>query len=143
MNTVYLDELSVGQSAQMVRTVTEADIVLFAQVSGDNNPVHLDEAFAAQTPFKTRIAHGMLSAAYISAVIGTQLPGPGTIYMQQALRFKRPVKIGDEVTTIATISEIDPVKGRVSIDTVCLVGGKPVIEGEALVMAPRKPDGAA
>jgi 3-hydroxybutyryl-CoA dehydratase len=127
----------------MVRTVTEADIVLFAQVSGDNNPVHLDEAFAAQTPFKTRIAHGMLSAAYISAVIGTQLPGPGTIYMQQALRFKRPVKIGDEVTTIATISEIDPVKGRVSIDTVCLVGGKPVIEGEALVMAPRKPDGAA
>ncbi len=143
MNTVYLDDLSVGQSAQMVRTVTEADIVLFAQVSGDNNPVHLDEAFAAQTPFKTRIAHGMLSAAYISAVIGTQLPGPGTIYMQQALRFKRPVKIGDEVTTIATISEIDPVKGRVSIDTVCLVGGKPVIEGEALVMAPRKPDGAA
>ena len=143
MNTVYLDELSVGQSAQMVRTVTEADIVLFAQVSGDNNPVHLDEAFAAQTPFKTRIAHGMLSAAYISAVIGTQLPGPGTIYMQQALRFKRPVKIGDEVTTIATISEIDPVKGRVSIDTVCLVGGKPVIEGEALVMAPRKLDGAA
>ncbi len=143
MNTVYLDELSVGQSAQMVRNVTEADIVLFAQVSGDNNPVHLDEAFAAQTPFKTRIAHGMLSAAYISAVIGTQLPGPGTIYMQQALRFKRPVKIGDEVTTIATISEIDPVKGRVSIDTVCLVGGKPVIEGEALVMAPRKPDGAA
>lgn len=143
MNTVYLDELSLGQSAQMVRTVTEADIVLFAQVSGDNNPVHLDEAFAAQTPFKTRIAHGMLSAAYISAVIGTQLPGPGTIYMQQALRFKRPVKIGDEVTTIATISEIDPIKGRVSIDTVCLVGGKPVIEGEALVMAPRKPDGAA
>jgi 3-hydroxybutyryl-CoA dehydratase len=143
VNTIYLDELSVGQSAQMVRTVTEDDIVLFAQVSGDNNPVHLDEAFAAQTPFKTRIAHGMLSAAYISAVIGTQLPGPGTIYMQQALRFKRPVKIGDEVTTIATISEIDPVKGRVSIDTVCLVGGKPVIEGEALVMAPRKSDGAA
>ena len=143
MNTVYLDDLSVGQSAQMVRTVTEADIVLFAQVSGDNNPVHLDEAFAAQTPFKTRIAHGMLSAAYISAVIGTQLPGPGTIYMQQALRFKRPVKIGDEVTTIATVTEIDPVKGRVSIETVCLVGGKPVIEGEALVMAPRKPDGAA
>lgn len=143
MKTVYLDELSVGQSAQMVRIVTEADIVLFAQVSGDHNPVHLDEAFAAQTPFKTRIAHGMLSAAYISAVIGTQLPGPGTIYMQQALRFKRPVKIGDEVTTIATISEIDPIKGRVSIDTVCLVAGKPVIEGEALVMAPRKLDGAA
>lgn len=143
MKTVYLDELSVGQSAQMVRIVTEADIVLFAQVSGDHNPVHLDEAFAAETPFKTRIAHGMLSAAYISAVIGTQLPGPGTIYMQQALRFKRPVKIGDEVTTIATISEIDPIKGRVSIDTVCLVAGKPVIEGEALVIAPRKLDGAA
>ena len=143
MKTLYLDELSVGQSAQMVRTVTEADIVQFAEVSGDNNPVHLDEAFAAQTPFKTRIAHGMLSAAYISAVIGTQLPGPGTIYMQQALRFKRPVKIGDEVTTVATITEIDPVKGRVSLDTVCLVGGKPVIEGEALVMVPRKPGSAA
>ncbi len=143
MKTHYLDELSLGQSAQMVRTVTEADIVQFAEVSGDNNPVHLDEAFAAQTPFKTRIAHGMLSAAYISAVIGTQLPGPGTIYMQQALRFKRPVMIGDEVTTVATITEIDPVKGRVSLDTVCLVGGKPVIEGEALVMAPRKPDSAA
>ena len=143
MKTHYLDELSLGQSAQMVRTVTEADIVQFAEVSGDNNPVHLDEAFAAQTPFKTRIAHGMLSAAYISAVIGTQLPGPGTIYMQQALRFKRPVKIGDEVTTVATITEIDPVKGRVSLDTVCLVGGKPVIEGEALVIAPRKPDTAA
>jgi 3-hydroxybutyryl-CoA dehydratase len=143
VKTHYLDELSLGQSAQMVRTVTEADIVQFAEVSGDNNPVHLDEAFAAQTPFKTRIAHGMLSAAYISAVIGTQLPGPGTIYMQQALRFKRPVMIGDEVTTVATITEIDPVKGRVSLDTVCLVGGKPVIEGEALVMAPRKPDSAA
>lgn len=143
MKTIYLDELSVGQTAQMVRTVTEADIILFAQVSGDNNPVHLDEEFAAQTPFKTRIAHGMLSAAYISAVIGTQLPGPGTIYMQQALRFKRPVKIGDEVTTLATISEIDLIKGRVTVDTVCLVGGKPVIEGEALVMAPRKPDTAA
>ncbi len=143
MKTIYLDELSVGQTAQMVRTVTEADITLFAQVSGDNNPVHLDEEFAAQTPFKTRIAHGMLSAAYISAVIGTQLPGPGTIYMQQALRFKRPVKIGDEVTTLATISEIDLIKGRVTVDTVCLVGGKPVIEGEALVMAPRKPDAAA
>ena len=87
MKSVYLDELSLGQSAEMVRTVHEADIVMFAEVSGDNNPVHLDEAYAAQTPFKTRIAHGMLSAAYISAVIGTQLPGPGTIYMQQALRF--------------------------------------------------------
>jgi 3-hydroxybutyryl-CoA dehydratase len=140
VKSVYLDELSLGQSAEMVRTVHEADIVMFAEVSGDNNPVHLDEAYAAQTPFKTRIAHGMLSAAYISAVIGTQLPGPGTIYMQLALRFKRPVKIGDEVTTKAVVTAIDLEKGRVTIETVCYVGGKPVIEGEALVMAPRKPE---
>ncbi|MDH4384868.1 MAG: MaoC family dehydratase, partial [Caulobacter sp.] len=99
MQGLFLEDLSLGQTAELVRTVDEAAIVAFAQVTGDENPVHLDEAYAATTAFKTRIAHGMLSAAYISAVIGTQLPGPGTIYMQQALRFKRPVKIGDEVTT--------------------------------------------
>jgi len=138
MQGLFLEELSVGQSADLVRTVGEADIVAFAAVSGDNNPVHLDADYAAGTSFGERIAHGMLSASYISAVIGTQLPGPGAIYLSQALRFKRPVKIGDEVTARATISEIDTAKARVTLTTVCLVNGKPVIEGEALIMVPRK-----
>jgi len=138
MQGLFLEELSVGQSADLVRTVGEADIVAFAAVSGDNNPVHLDADYAAGTSFGERIAHGMLSASYISAVIGTRLPGPGAIYLSQALRFKRPVKIGDEVTARATISEIDTAKARVTLTTVCLVNGKPVIEGEALIMVPRK-----
>ena len=138
MQGLFLEELSVGQSADLVRTVGEADIIAFAAVTGDNNPVHLDAAFAATTSFGERIAHGMLSAGYISAVIGTQLPGPGAIYLSQALRFKRPVKIGDEVTARATITEIDAAKARVTLATVCLVNGKPVVEGEALIMVPRK-----
>lgn len=138
MQGLYLEDLSVGQSADLVRTVGEADIIAFAAVTGDNNPVHLDADYAATTGFGERIAHGMLSAGYISAVIGTQLPGPGAIYMSQSLRFKRPVKIGDEVTARATITEIDAAKARVTLATVCLVNGKPVVEGEALIMVPRK-----
>jgi len=138
MQGLFLEELSVGQSADLVRTVGEADIIAFAAVTGDNNPVHLDAEFAATTSFGERIAHGMLSAGYISAVIGTQLPGPGAIYLSQSLRFKRPVKIGDEVTARATITEIDAAKARVTLATVCLVNGKPVVEGEALIMVPRK-----
>ena len=138
MQGLFLEDLSVGQSAELVRTVGEADIEAFAAVTGDNNPVHLDAAFAATTSFGERIAHGMLSAGYISAVIGTQLPGPGAIYLSQALRFKRPVKIGDAVTARATITEIDEAKARVTLATVCLVNGKPVLEGEALIMVPRK-----
>lgn len=138
MQGKFLEELSVGQSAELVRTVGEADIVAFAEVTGDNNPVHLDADYAAQTSFGERIAHGMLSAGYISAVLGTTLPGPGAIYLSQTLRFKRPVKIGDEVTARATITEIDEAKARITFATVCLVGGKPVVEGEAMVMVPRK-----
>jgi 3-hydroxybutyryl-CoA dehydratase len=135
---LFLEELSVGQSAELVRTVDERAIELFAEVTGDNNPVHLDADYAAGTPFKERIAHGMLSAGYISAVIGTRLPGPGAIYMSQQLSFRRPVKIGDEVTARATITAIDADKARVTLETVCLVGGKPVLSGEALIMVPRK-----
>jgi 3-hydroxybutyryl-CoA dehydratase len=138
MQGLFLEELSVGQSADLVRSVGEADIIAFAAVTGDNNPVHLDAEFAATTSFGERIAHGMLSAGYISAVIGTTLPGPGAIYLSQSLRFKRPVKIGDEVTARATITEIDAAKARVTLATVCLVNGKPVVEGEALIMVPRK-----
>lgn len=138
MQGKFLEELSVGQSAQLVRTVGEADIVAFAEVTGDTNPVHLDADYAATTSFGERIAHGMLSAGYISAVLGTTLPGPGAIYLSQALKFKRPVKIGDEVTAVVTISEINQAKAQVTLSTVCKVNGKAVVDGEAVVMVPRK-----
>ena len=138
MKGLFLEDLSVGQSAELTRTVDAKGIEMFAEVTGDNNPVHLDEAYAAATPFKARIAHGMLSAGYISAVIGTQLPGPGAIYMGQSLRFKRPVKIGDAVTAKATITAIDTEKARVTLETVCTVDGKAVVEGEATIMVPRR-----
>lgn len=138
MQGKFLEELSVGQSAQLVRTVREADIVAFAQVTGDTNPVHLDADYAAKTSFGGRIAHGMLSAGYISAVLGTTLPGPGAIYLSQTLKFKRPVRIGDEVTAVVTISEINEAKAQVTLATVCKVGGKAVVDGEAVVMVPRK-----
>jgi 3-hydroxybutyryl-CoA dehydratase len=138
MQGLFLEDLSVGQSAELVRTVAQADIIAFAAVTGDNNPVHLDADYAATTSFGERIAHGMLSAGYISAVLGTTLPGPGAIYLSQSLKFKRPVKIGDEVTARATVTEIDTAKARVTFATVCLVKGKPVVDGEAVVMVPRK-----
>jgi 3-hydroxybutyryl-CoA dehydratase len=135
---LFLEDLSVGQSAELTRTVDAKGIEMFAEVTGDNNPVHLDEAYAATTPFKARIAHGMLSAGYISAVIGTKLPGPGAIYVGQSLKFKRPVKIGDVVTAKATITAIDAEKARVTLETVCTVDGKAVVEGEATIMVPRR-----
>ena len=138
MNGLRLEDLSLGQSAEVSHTVTDADIRAFAEVSGDNNPVHLDEDYAAATPFKTRIAHGMLSAGYISAVLGTRLPGPGAIYISQTMNFKRPVRIGDEVTTRASVAAIDSEKARVTLTTVCEVAGKTVVEGEAVVMVPRR-----
>ena len=138
MKGLFLEDLSVGQSAELTMTVSEQGIASFAEVTGDNNPVHLDEAYAATTPFKTRIAHGMLSAGYISAVIGTRLPGPGAIYVGQTLRFKRPVKIGDQVTARCTITEIDQEKARIVLETVCTVADKPVVEGEATIMVPRR-----
>lgn len=138
MQGFYFDELSVGQSVETSRVVGAADIEAFAEVSGDNNPVHLDEAYARTTTFGERIAHGMLSAAYISAILGTRLPGPGAIYLSQSLRFRRPVKIGDLVVARATVTALDADKGRVTLETVCEVGGKTVMDGEAVVIAPRR-----
>lgn len=135
----FLEDLSVGMSAAHSKTVTEADIVKFAEVSGDSNPLHLDEAFAKTTRFKGRIAHGMLSAGFISTVLGTQLPGPGSVYMSQSLRFTAPVRIGDTVTARAEITDIRSDKKRVTLATTCVVGDKVVIEGEALVMVPSRP----
>ena len=135
---LFFDELALGQSAERSHVVSAGDLEAFAAVSGDTNPVHLDEDYAKATPFGGRIAHGMLSAAYISAVLGTQLPGPGAIYLGQSLRFRRPVKIGDVVTARATVSALDADKGRVTLQTVCLVDGRAVVEGEAVVIAPRR-----
>jgi 3-hydroxybutyryl-CoA dehydratase len=135
---LYFDELSVGQRAEITRVVGAADIEAFADVSGDTNPVHLDEAYARTTTFGGRIAHGMLAAAFISAVLGTRLPGPGAIYLSQSLRFRRPVKIGDPVTAIVTVKALDAAKGHATLETICQVNGKTVVDGEALIMVPRR-----
>jgi 3-hydroxybutyryl-CoA dehydratase len=134
----YFDELNLGQSAERSQVVGAGDIEAFAAVSGDSNPVHLDDGYAKTTPFGERIAHGMLSAAYISAVLGTQLPGPGAIYLNQSLRFRRPVKVGDAVTARVTVTALDEKRGHVTLETVCLVNGKAVLDGEALVIAPKR-----
>ena len=139
MAGLFFEDLSVGQSASMGKTITEADILMFAAVSGDTNPVHLNAEYAAGTMFKQRIAHGMLSAGLISAVLGTQLLGPGTIYLAQNLKFRAPVKIGDTVTATVTVASLDAEKKRATLTTVCTVGGKPVIEGEASVMVASRP----
>jgi 3-hydroxybutyryl-CoA dehydratase len=135
----YIDEISEGMTAVFSKTVTEADIVLFAGVSGDTNPVHLDEEYAKPTMFKGRIAHGMLTAGFISAVFGTKLPGPGCIYMSQSLKFKAPVRAGDTVVARVTATTVDREKARVTFATTCKVKDAVVLEGEAMLMVPRRP----
>jgi len=134
----YVEDLSVGMSASYAKTVTETDVVLFAGISGDNNPVHINQEFAETSMFKGRIAHGMLSAGFISTVLGTRMPGYGTIYLSQTLKFKAPVRIGDTVTAIATIKEIVVEKRKVTLETICRVGEVVVLEGEAVVMVASK-----
>ena len=131
---IAFEDLQLGQSASLGKTITEADILMFAAVSTDTNPVHLDAEAAAQSVFKERVAHGMLSAGLISAVLGTRLPGAGTIYMGQTLRFRAPVRIGDTVTATAEVTGLDAEKKRATLKTTCTVKGKVVIEGEATVM---------
>ncbi|MES2341324.1 MAG: MaoC family dehydratase [Pseudomonadota bacterium] len=138
MQGLFFEDLSIGQSAETTRVVTASDVEAFAAVSGDTNPVHLDEDYAKTTTFQTRIAHGMLSGAYISAVIGTKLPGPGSIYLSQSMRFRRPVKLGDAVVTRVTIQALDEARGHATLATVCQVNGKTVVDGEAVIMVPRK-----
>ena len=130
------DEISIGQTASHKRIVTDEDVKLFAAVSGDVNPVHLDEAFAAKTQFKDRIAHGMLTAGLISAIIGEQLPGHGSIYLKQSLTFLAPVRPGDLVEAEVKVVDIDYGKRRVSLDCRCKVGDTTVLKGDALVLAP-------
>ena len=136
----HFEDLELGMTATFAKTITEADIVLFAGASGDNNAMHINEEFAQATPFKGRIAHGMLTASVISAAIAGRLPGPGTIYLGQNLRFRAPVHPGDTVHATVTVKEVFPEKRRVALSTVCTVGGKVVIDGEALVMPTSRVD---
>ena len=134
----YFEDLEVGMTEAYAKTLTETDIVLFAGISGDINPVHLNHEFASQTMFEGRIAHGMLTASFISTVIGTKLPGPGCIYVSQSLRFKAPVRTGDTVTATCTVTKLIPEKKFIELKTVCSVGGKPVVDGEATIMVPSR-----
>ena len=138
MDGYAFEDLQVGQTASLGKTITEADILLFSAVTTDTNPVHLNAEVAAQSVFKERVAHGMLSAGLISAVLGTRLPGPGTIYMGQTLRFRAPVRIGDTVTATAEVTALDAERKRATLKTVCTVRDEMVIEGEAYVQVPSR-----
>ena len=140
--THYYEDLKVGQSATVIRTVTERDIQLFGEATGDFNPVHFDEAYAKKTVFRGRVAHGVLSIGFMSAVMGTELPGPGTIFVSATTLFKGPVRIGDTVVTTCTVKEVRA-RREVVMECRCEVNGKVVVEGEALVLAPKKPVSAS
>lgn len=131
------EDLVVGQAAELSKTITETDVVLFAGITGDLNPVHVDRVAAERSPFGGRIAHGMLTAGLVSAVLGTRLPGPGSIYLSQTLRFTRPVRLGDTVTARVEVLELVPARRRVRLATSCAnQDGERVLEGEAVVLVP-------
>ena len=133
-----VQELQVGDRASMSKTVSESDVYLFAGITGDFNPAHVDQQASEGTPFQGRIAHGVLSAGFISAVLAMKLPGPGTIYLGQELRFVKPVRIGDTVTALCTVSQVDAGRNIVKLDTTCTnQRGETVITGTATVMPPR------
>ena len=134
----FFEDLLVGQTASLGKTITEADILLYAAVSTDTNPIHIDADAAKQSIFGERIAHGMLTAGLISAVLGTRLPGPGSLYMRQSLRFAAPVKIGDTVKATVTVIALNAEKKRVTLSTVCTVRDEVVIDGEAYVQVPSR-----
>ena len=134
--TICIEDIEIGMSRHLRKVVTDMDIELFAQVSTDRNPVHLNDDYARETIFEGRIAHGMLTAGLISAVIGEQLPGHGTIYLGQSLKFLGPVRPGDMVLAEVTVTDMDIAKRRVKMDCRCTVDGKPVLAGEATVLAP-------
>lgn len=134
----YFEELEEGMTAIFAKTITDGDVVAFAGVSGDTNPIHLNHEFASMTMFDGRIAHGMMTASFLSTVIGTKLPGPGCIYVNQSIRFKAPVVVGDTVTARVTITKLVPERKFVELKTICMVGQKVVIDGEATVMVPSR-----
>lgn len=138
MKGITINEMKIGDSASFTKTVTDTDVYMFAGITGDFNPAHVNQVEAEKGMFGKRIAHGMLSAGFISAVLGTMLPGPGTIYMGQELRFTKPVAIGDTITATATVAEMIIEKNRVILDTVCTnQNGEVVIKGKATVMPPK------
>ena len=133
-----IDKLQVGEAAEMAKTVSESDIYLYAGVTGDFNPAHINEVYAQGTFFKTRIAHGMLAAGFISAILGTRLPGPGTVYIRQELNFLAPVRIGDTITARVEVAEIMVEQKRVRLKTTCVnQDGTVVLDGEATVSPPK------
>lgn len=136
--TIWIEDLEVGMERHLRKTIADEDIRAFATVSTDCNPVHLDDEYAEGSIFGGRIAHGMLTAALISAVIGEQLPGHGTIYLKQSLTFLAPVRPGDQVVARVTVREIDLKRRRVTLDCACLVGETVVLKGDALVLAPSR-----
>ena len=136
--TLYIEDIEIGTSRDLTKVITDDDIEMFATVSTDRNPVHLDDDYAAGTMFKGRIAHGMLTAGLISAIIGEQLPGHGAIYLGQSLKFLAPVRPGDEVHAELIVTDIDREKNRLKMDCTCTVAGKKVLVGEATVLAPSR-----
>lgn len=141
LQTLYFEDLSVGMTATYSKTVKSSDVVGFAEITGDRNPIHLSEHFAAKTPFKGRIAHGLYTASLISALIGTRLPGPGAIYVSQTLRFLAPVKIGDTIDAIVEVVDLSDHKERARLSCRCKVADTVVLEGEAVVKVPRRQPG--
>lgn len=141
LQTLYFEDLSVGMVERLSKTVSSSDVVGFAEVTGDRNPIHLSEHFAAKTAFGTRIAHGLYTASLISAVLGTRLPGPGAVYISQTLNFRAPVKIGDTVQVSVEVVELMPEKSRARISCSCKVNDTIVLDGEALVKVPQKKSG--
>ena len=137
-----IDELQVGDRAEFSKTISEADVYLYAGITGDLNPAHINEEYGKKTFFKTRIAHGMLLGGLISGVLGNKLPGPGTIYIRQEMDFLAPVRFGDTITAAVEISKIDKGRKRVKLKTTCVnQEGTPVLKGEAVVSPPKKPKG--
>ena len=136
LRILYFEDLSVGMTETLAKTIASSDVVGFAQLTGDRNPVHLSEHFAAKTTFGGRVAHGLYTASLISAVLGTRLPGPGAIYISQTLNFRAPVRIGDTIEAHVTITDIIREKARVALKTVIQVGETVVVDGDALVLVP-------
>src|SRR5689334_4603886 len=141
LQMLYFEDLSVGMTETLKKVIDASDVVGFAEVTGDRNPIHLSEHFAAKTPFGTRIAHGLYTASLISAVLGTRLPGPGAIYISQTLNFRAPVKIGDTVDVSVQVAELMPDKFRARLICTCSVGAETVLDGEAWVKVPSKEAG--
>lgn len=141
LRLLYFEDLAVGMTETLKKVIDATDVVGFAEVTGDRNPIHLSEHFAARTPFGTRIAHGLYTASLISAVLGTRLPGPGAVYISQTLNFRAPVKIGDTVDVTVAVSELIPEKFRARLACTCSVGDEIVLDGEAWVKVPSKNSG--